>query len=124
MIEAYWAEHVEPLRTEDELKRLVERVRALRRPTLVSLEHENGRTLFFGVGHPARISVLGYVAEDVRSFHSVAVPPNAGKTEFWDGEELSDFDLADAIPEAKALEAALEFVRTGDRPTGVRWEQD
>lgn len=97
-------------------------VKSVGEPTMVFLEHGNGRELVFGLGHPD--SVLTFVDADGATYHSVGNTDREGYIEFRCRDQVDQFFAEMAIPESLAVDAAREFFARADRPAQVNWEPD
>ena len=89
---------------------------------MLFLEDDNKTTLVVGIGNAE--SVVALIERDGTSFHSLGDPNRAGLLQFWCRDQYDDFLAETAIPEADAISAAFEFVRTRARPSGIRLEAD
>lgn len=122
MIHATWDSNSLLIGSELDLTNVVNTIKASGEPTMVFLEHANGRTLVVGIGHAE--SVLSYFEEDGTSFHSIGNIDRAGLIQFKCRDQVDDFLLEMAVPESSAIEAAREFLIKGNRPVSVQWEAD
>ena len=89
---------------------------------MVFFEHENRSRLVVGMG--GMESVLTFVDERERSYHSLGDRYRTGTMAFLCRGQRDDFLQEMAVPEPLAIEAALEFLETGTRPSGIEWEAD
>ncbi|XXS69730.1 RHS repeat-associated core domain-containing protein [Sorangium sp. So ce131] len=91
-MKCYWTEH-DPIlvNSTEELLALIDDTKSIGRPTMMLLEHDNGRTLVIGLGSPE--SVLTFVETDGTSFHSVGDVSRSGVLRFWCRDQLDDFML-------------------------------
>lgn len=122
-MEAYWIEDERrPVASAEALQEVFGDVRALAEPTMLFMEHANGRTLVLGLG--AERSVLTFVEADGTSFHSLGDKDEQGFLTFWCCEQEDEFMAEMAVPESVAVEAAESFQATGEKPAGVTWEAD
>jgi len=123
-MKGYWIHRDQrALRSLDQLRALIQEVRALGSPTMIFLEEEaSGATFVFGVGHPD--TVLTYALADGSSFHSMGDLGRTGYLKFWSNDALEEFFAEMAIPEADGIAAAEEFFTTRKLPTAVEWEPD
>jgi hypothetical protein len=121
-MKAYWRDEQASVETADELRRLIGRVRALSKPTMLFLERAEGETLVVGLG--ASESVLSYVRTDGKTFHSLGDPDRKGVLKFWCRDQFDDFLAEMAVPESDAISAAMEFVDSREPPQAIRWEAD
>jgi hypothetical protein len=119
---ARWEEVERDVASEAEFHDLVSAVRALGEPTLVFLTHKNGCCLVVGIGGAE--SVLTFVDEFDSTCHSLGDRDRTGTMVFRSRGERDEVLRELAVPEQRAIEAALEFFRTGNRPSGVEWEAD
>jgi hypothetical protein len=118
---AYWDDRREVIASDVELGATIAALRELGRPTILFLEDRQG-CLALGVGEV--LSVLSFVRANGESQHSLGDPTRKGVVRFWCRGQLDDFLAETAVPEADALAAAYEFLRTGQRPSSVQWESD
>lgn len=105
----------------EELRALIDQVRALGEPTILFVELD-GKTLALGLGAP--LCPLTWVEPGGASFHCVGDLSRIGTLRFWCRDQPDEFFADLAVPEAVAIEAALAFARTAERPSNVRWEAD
>jgi len=122
-MKAYWTEETQKTVTSvPELQAVIDEVKKLQEPTMLFLEHDDGRMLVLGLGYPE--SVLTFVEHDGRSFHSIGDTSRTGVLKFWCREQLDDFMAEMALPESIAVAAAELFVEQGSMPSNVTWEAD
>ena len=122
-VRASWGDESQRIQSVADLDGIIRGIQDGRVPTLVILENDAGGSLSFGVGRDE--SVLGWHEPDGTSFHSLGSDRyRKGRIEFMFRGEINECSLECAIPASTAIEAAREFVRTGQRPGGVTWEGD
>ena len=121
-MKASWSDQSRPIATLQELRSLVEELRALSFPTMVFFEHDSGRTLVVGLGHD--LSVLTFVEADGASFHSRGDTSESGFLLFDCRDERQEFYREMAVPESEAIKAATAFFPAGLRPDNIDWEAD
>lgn len=121
-MKAQWNSEKRAISTETELHVLVAEIRAQGQPTMAFFEHENGCSLVVGIG--AKESVLTFADEYERTYHSVGDKNRMGMLVFSCRGQLDEFFEEMAVPEQLAISAALEFLKSGNRPTGIEWEPD
>jgi hypothetical protein len=90
---------------------------------VVAITSPAGDDLTLGIGRDT--TVVGWTSADGDPPHFVS----RGSTEegddlvfFYDGH-WTDFPASRGIPVEDAFEAARLFVRTGERPTNIRWDE-
>lgn len=108
-----------------ELDRIDRESRAADEPWMVALLDEAGRELALGVG--ADTSVITWTDEANKEMPYLI---SRGASQILGGENLefyygqwSEFEPSAAVPVAVAREAAREFLRTGERPDTVAWQE-
>jgi hypothetical protein len=112
--------------TVDELDRLLDRIAAeavrTGRPELPTLYDDDGRSLAVGVGD--RLSLLSWTDENTEDdvVLSAGDEESDGEVKFFYGNQFSFFPRSALIPVEQARRAMREFLTTGARPTGVRWQ--
>ncbi|WP_437837249.1 Imm1 family immunity protein [Sorangium sp. So ce1153] len=122
-MKCYWTEQEATLAASmDELLEFFADVKNIGHPTMVFLEHDNGRMLVIGLGSSE--SVLTFVESDGASFHSVGDTSRSGVLRFWCRDQLDEFMVQMAIPESLAIDAARSFFVSGVMPSNVIWEAD
>jgi Immunity protein Imm1 len=92
-------------------------------PVVAELVAAGGARLGIGLGGPR--SVLAFnPSSEPPYFMSVG---NAGSADqdaiFYLHGHWTEFPMTALVPKAAAREAALQFMRTGDRPDNVVWEE-
>jgi hypothetical protein len=91
-------------------------------PALVEFFNDQGGALGIGIGRPT--SVLTYQASnDPPYFISLGNPAAEGVEWFCYGNEESEYLARNLIGFDIAMRALREFVDTGEKPSGVSWEQ-
>jgi hypothetical protein len=119
---ATWGEGEVTITNANELRSLVDRVRNLSEPTMLFLKAGTGSTLVLGLG--AKDSVLTFIEKDGTSLHSAGTPGRTGYLKFRCRDTVDDFHAEMAVSEAQAVDAAFEFMKTGELPATLRWERD
>jgi hypothetical protein len=123
IMKAYWTEEMQKaVNSVLELQAVIDDVKRLGEPTMLFLEHKDGRTLVLGLGNPE--SVLTFIDHDGRSFHSVGDASRRGMLTFWCRDQQDDFMAEMAVPEPLAIAAAESFIAEGTMPPNVTWEAD
>jgi hypothetical protein len=121
-MKASWRDKEARVTSVDDLRRIIDEVRAAQEPTMLFLETESAETLVVGLGHPE--SVLTFVQPDGRTLHSLGDTRRTGHLRFWCRDQLDEFMEEMAIPESDAIQAAVQFLEVGGQPKNVRWEAD
>jgi len=118
----YDGEQTIVVRSKDALVSFIQSVRASGEPTMLFLRHDDGPMMVVGVGGPE--SVLTFEGKDGTTFHSVGDTNRVDHLRFRCRDQVDEFMGEMAIPEAKAIDAALAFFDSAERPSGVNWERD
>jgi hypothetical protein len=105
-----------------ELRAVIDKLRQIGQPIMLFLEATTGVTLVVGLGAPE--TVLTLAEQDGVTFHSLGDTSRRGYIQFLTRDLIDDYHAEMAIPEQQAIEAALEFLETGQRPQGIKWEAD
>ena len=93
-------------------------------PFAVQVDREDSAgSVMIGVGHPQRSFIDWLMDEGHRSFGSEPDMPAAAASVVFDvyGEWHEHPPEQSRVSPAVALEAAREYVRTGERPTCINW---
>ncbi len=122
IMKASWGERTSVVTSRAELEAVRREIDTSGQPTMLFLQVGDGRCLVLGLGAPE--SVMTYVEPGGRSFHSLGDIGRKGHLVFLNRDQLDEFMAEMAIPTTVALDAAVEFVETGERPSSVRWEAD
>lgn len=122
-MKAYWTEgNARVVTDEASLAAVIAEVNALGEPTMLFLEHDDGRALVVGLG--ADETVLTYVTPDGTSYHSVGDAERPGMLKFWCRDQVDDFLAEFAVPSSTGTAAAEWFSARGEMLPSVTWEPD
>ncbi len=121
-LKASWGKDAATITNVVQLRAIIHKIRQSGQPTMLFLEATTGVMLIVGLGAPE--SVLTLVEQDDLTYHSLGDINRRDCLQFLNGEVIDDFDADAAIPEQQAIEAALEFFDTGQRPQCIKWEGD
>lgn len=104
------------------LRDLLWELRAGSAPVMVFLERDDGRMMVLGVGRDE--SILTYVDEGGRTYHSVGDLQRGGTMVFMCRNQPDEFMSEMAVSESSAMAAAELFFLSGERPENITWEPD
>lgn len=120
-----WSDAEPPRRVEraEELERFIDECEDRSEfPVAISLNSHGYRADFL-VGHERSFVHLAPVTEGAPYFVTVVDPAN-GVVDFWfQLNHHTQFEARHLVEKAAARAAFLEFARTGERSSAVRWEQ-
>ena len=109
---------------EEDLLRLLARIKSQSPPGMVDLIHENGFKLLVG---PSEIGCAQFSPADDQPPYLMAVVPGthtAGDTiDFMYDGSLTEIPSVFGIPYETLRDLALHFFRTGERSAAVEWEE-
>jgi hypothetical protein len=111
------------IQSEDQLLAELERLRRAGRPTFLSLAGPPEEALKIGLG--PELSGLYWAFPDPRKRNKLALAPKVLAEEeqgFADGNGGFVFEPRHLIPTGEAIEAVVQFYRTGRPPDGLEWE--
>jgi len=112
--------------SQEELDRELDRLNAeasASEPMIVSAIHPGGAVLSIGLGRDS--SYLNFAASpDPPYYSSLGDEAADGVVEFAYGGQPTEYPRNALVPLNVAREAARKFLKTGERPSGLRWQLD